>query len=305
MNISVFLLMDCVKVVAPATSANLGAGFDIFGIALREPSMVVEVCRSSDTVIEVVGVYSEDVPVGVEENTAGVVARLMGCPVRVRIHASIPPSSGLGSSAAPAAATALAIKTLYNTPHTLEELVWIAAEGEVASAGTAHADNVAPALFGGFNIVHGRRIVTMHPENVGIVVVHPEVKISTKKARSILPENISMRDFVFNAGSAAFMTAGMLQGDVELIGLGMENHVIEPLRSQFIPGYEDVKKAALRAGAAGVTISGSGPSMIAVCRLERRGQIAEAMRQAFAEHSIACTTYKTTIGGGAEVVVAH
>jgi homoserine kinase len=297
--------MEYVKITAPATSANLGAGFDIFGIALREPNITIEVSKSRETTIEVIGPYSRDIPVDPKKNTAGIVADIMGYPVDITIHASIPTSSGLGSSAAPAAATALAINTLYNLPHTKEELVWLAAQGEWASAGTPHADNTAPALLGGFNIVHNRKIINIQPENIGITAVHPQIKISTKRAREILPENISMQDFVFNAGSAAFMTAGMLQSDIELIGFSMENHVIEPLRSQLIPGYTDVKKAAMNAGATGVTISGSGPTLIAVSRPEQREQIAIAMEQAFQQHDILSHTYKTTIGEGIRIISLH
>ncbi len=292
------------KVRAPATSANLGAGFDIFGIALDKPKVIVEVSESSsgETSIDVTGTYGEKVPTSPLENTAGIVAEAMGYPVQITIHAEIPISSGLGSSAAPAAATALGINVLHNTGHSREDLVWIAAEGERVSAGIPHADNVAAALFGGFNIVHERRIVSIKPKNIGITAVSPFVKVNTKKARKILPLKIKMSDFVFNAGSAAFMTAGMLRSDPELIGLGMENHVIEELRSQLIPGYTDVKKAATAAGALGVTISGSGPTMIAVSKLNQRERIADAMKQAFREHGIDSIEYKTMIGTGAQVI---
>jgi len=296
--------MRCVKVTAPATSANLGAGFDIFGIALGEPKVIVEVSESSsgETSIDVNGVYGDEVPTNPEKNTAGIVAGMMGYPVHITIHADIPTSSGLGSSAAPAAATALGINMLHHTQHSREDLVWLSAEGERASAGIPHADNVAAALLGGFNIVHGRRIVSIKPRNIGITAVCPLVKVNTKSARKILPEKIRMGDFVFNAGSASFMTAGMLKSNVGMIGLGMENHVIEELRSHLITGYTDVKRAATIAGAAGVTISGSGPTMIAVSELGQRQRIADAMKQAFSEHGIDSVEYKTTIGKGSKVI---
>lgn len=297
--------MEYVKVVAPATSANLGAGFDIFGIALEEPTLTLEARKSTRTTIKVTGSYSRDIPLDPEKNTAGIVADLMGYPASLTIHANIPTSSGLGSSAAPAAATAFALHTLYCTPHTKEDLVWIAAQGEQASAGTPHADNTAPALLGGFNIVHNNRIINIQPKNIGITAVHPQIKINTRRAREILPAHISMQDFVFNAGSAAFMTAGMMQSNIRLIGFSMENHVIEPLRSQLISGYRDVKNAALQAGAAGVTISGSGPTLIAVSQLEQREQIATAMQEAFQHHGISSQVYKTIIGRGAQIISTH
>ena len=294
--------MENIKVRVPATSANLGAGFDVFGIALEIPFDTIEVKKNQKIEITVKGRGSEHIPTNAGKNTAGVVGKILEKPVKITIHRSIPLSSGLGSSASPAAGVAFALNELYGLGLSGEELVRIAAEGEKAVAGVAHADNVAPAIYGGFVIVHKNKVISLMPKNIGIVAVHPEIVVSTRKAREILPEKISLKNASFNTGSAAPMVMGMVRGDVKLIGDSMENRVIEEKRSQLIKGYEKVKIAALGAGASGVTISGSGPTMIAVCRMEEREYIAGAMIQAFKESGVKSEGFITTIGKGTEIV---
>ena len=294
--------MENIKVRVPATSANLGAGFDVFGIALEIPFDIIEVKKSQKIEIIVKGKGSEHIPTSVGKNTAGIVASILEKPVKITIHRGIPLSSGLGSSAAPAAGVAFALNELYGLGLSGEELVRIAAEGEKAVAGVAHADNVAPAIYGGFVIVHDDKVISLMPKNIGIVAVHPDIVVSTRKARAILPENISLKNASFNTGSAASMVVGMVKGDIELIGKSLKNKVIEERRSRLIKGYEKVKTAALGAGASGVTISGSGPTMIAVCRMEEREEIAEATIQAFKASGVKSEAFITTIGKGAEIL---
>ncbi|MCZ7392998.1 MAG: homoserine kinase [Candidatus Methanoperedens sp.] len=294
--------MDHLKVRVPATSANLGAGFDVFGIALEVPFDIIEVEKSKRTEIIVTGRDSKQVPLDPRKNTAGIVASALGKPVKITIHRDIPLSSGLGSSAAPAAGVAFAMNEIYGLGLSKEELVQIAAQGEKAVSGAPHADNVAPAIYGGFVIVHNNNIISLNPENIGIVALHPDIVVSTRRARAILPKKISLPDISFNTGSAASMVVGMMKSDIRLIGESMENRVIEKIRSKLITGYTQVKKSALRAGSAGVTISGSGPTMIAVCRMDERENIAEAMAQAFSKKRIKSEAFITTIGRGIEII---
>ena len=294
--------MDNLKVRVPATSANLGAGFDVFGIALETPADIIEVEKCGRIEIRITGRDSEHVPADPQKNTAGIVASILGKSVRITIHRGIPLSSGLGSSAAPAAGTAFALNELFSLGLSREELVRIAAEGEKAVSGVAHADNVAPAIYGGFVIVHGNKVIPLMPGNIGIVAVHPDIIVSTRAARAILPRKIRLGDISFNIGSAASMAVGMMRGDIKLIGESMENRVIEEVRSRLITGYARVKKSALEAGAAGVTISGSGPTMLAVCEMEKREKIAKAMIQAFTDSQVRSEAFITTIGNGAGIV---
>ncbi len=294
--------MDYLKVRVPATSANLGAGFDVFGIALETPFDIIEVEKSQRTEITVTGRDSQHVPLDPRKNTAGIVASILGKTVKITIHRNIPLSSGLGSSAAPAAGVAFALNEMYALGLSREELVRVAAQGEKAASGAAHADNVAPAIYGGFVIVHKDKIISLMPKNIGIVAVHPDIIVSTRRARAILPKKLSLADVSFNTGSAASMVVGMMKSDIRLIGESMENRVIEEIRSKLITGYAHVKKSALHAGAAGVTISGSGPTMIAVCRMNERENIAEAMSRAFSQSRISSEAFITTIGKGIEII---
>ncbi|GFO97838.1 homoserine kinase [groundwater metagenome] len=293
---------DHIKVRVPATSANLGAGFDVFGIALESPADIIEVKKSGKIEIEVRGVGREHIPTDPRRNTAGIVANILEKPVKITIHRSIPLSSGLGSSAAPAAGVAVALNRMYDLGLSREELVRLAAQGERAASGVQHADNVAPAICGGFVIAHKDKVISLMPENIGIVAVHPDIVVSTRTARALLPKKMWLGDVSFNTGSAASMVVGMMKSDVSLIGESMENRVIEQVRSRLIRGYSNVRKSALDAGAAGVTISGSGPTMLAVCRMDERERIAQAMTQAFKENHVKSEAFITTIGKGAEII---
>jgi len=293
---------EYLKISVPATCANLGAGFDIFGIALETPFDIIEFEKSDSIKIEMHGRDSKYIPTDPKRNIAGIVASIMKIPVKITIHRNIPLSSGLGSSAAPAAGTAFGLNEMFSLGHSREELVQIAAQGEKAASGAAHADNVAPAIYGGFVIVHKNNIISLMPDNIGIVAVHPEIIVSTRHARAILPKKLSLEDISFNMGNAASMVVGMMKNDIELIGESMENRVIEEIRSKLIKGYAQVRQSAIEAGARGVTISGSGPTLIAVCRMDEREKIAKAMIQAFSENQVKSEAFITTIGKGISVL---
>src|SRR5659263_553363 len=162
-NVSGCLIMskDHLKIKVPATSANLGAGFDVFGIALETPYDIIEIEKSDSTKIVMLGRDSRCVPTDPQRNIAGIIASIMKIPVKITIHRNIPLSSGLGSSAAPAAGVAFAINKMFALGNSREELVRIAAQGEKATSGAAHADNVAPAIYGGFVIVHQDKIISL------------------------------------------------------------------------------------------------------------------------------------------------
>src|SRR6056297_112483 len=176
---------------APATSANLGSGFDVFGVALTHPSDVVRVERASETTISVTGAGAEYVPTDPEENTAGVVARELDAPAHIRIDKGVRPSSGLGSSASSAAGAAVALNELYDRGLSREELVRLAAEGEAVVSGDAHADNVAPSILGGFTIATADGVQSVDT-SITLVACLPEIAVSTRDARQVVPETASM-----------------------------------------------------------------------------------------------------------------
>ncbi|MCT9097686.1 homoserine kinase [Haloarchaeobius sp. HME9146] len=286
---------------APATSANLGSGFDVFGLALDAPADVVRVERADEISIEVTGAGSQYIPEDPSQNTAGVVAQELDAPARILIDKGVRPASGLGSSAASAAGAAVALNELYDRGYSREELVHIAAEGEAVVSGAAHADNVAPSILGGFTIARDDG-VTQVDASLPLVACLPDLVVSTRDARRVVPDTVTMEEMVDTVGSAATLTAGMHRGDPDLVGRGLSEEVVTPARAELINGYEAARSAALDAGATGVTVSGAGPGVLAVCRSKGdRRQVASALLDAFDDAGVDARAYQTAIGRGAQV----
>ncbi|ELZ41703.1 homoserine kinase [Halorubrum saccharovorum DSM 1137] len=290
-----------VTVRAPATSANLGSGFDVFGAALTRPADVVTVEKASETTIEVTGVGAQYIPEDPEKNTVGAVVEALDAPARIHIDKGVRPASGLGSSAASAAGAAVALNRLYDRGLSRSELVPIAAEGEAVVSGVAHSDNVAPSILGGFTVTTSEGTHAVDAA-IPLVVCLPDVAVSTRDARRVVPETASMDDLVETVGNAATLAVGMCRSDPGLVGAGMSDPVVTPERARLITGYDDVRAAAFDAGAAGVTVSGAGPAILAVCRDERRRGVAAAMLDAFSEAGIDARAYQTRIGKGTTVL---
>ena len=286
---------------APATSANLGSGFDTFGVALGRPADIVRVERAERTTIEVTGAGAQYIPEDPERNTVGAVAEALDAPAHIEIDKGVRPASGLGSSAASAAGAALALNALYDRGLSREELVPIAAEGEAVVAGTAHADNVAPSLLGGFTIATPERVRSVGTD-IPLVACLPEEPISTRDARRVVPDDVTMAEMVETVGRAATLTVGMCRSQPELVGTGMADSIVTPRRAELITGYHDAVAAAEAAGAYGVTVSGSGPGVLAVCAAEDRRTVASAMVGAFEEHGADARAYRTQVGRGAELL---
>ena len=286
---------------APATSANLGSGFDVFGVALDRPADIVRVEKADETTIEVTGVGATYIPTDPDGNTVGAVAEALDAPAHIHINKGVRPSSGLGSSAASAAAAALALNELYDRGNTKEELVPIAAKGEAVVSGEPHADNVAPSLLGGFTIATGNGITAVDAD-IPLVACLPEIAVSTRDARRVVPSTADMTDVVGTVGNAATLTVGMCRSDPELVGEGMSDDIVTPARAGLISGYTQVRTAAFDAGATGVTVSGAGPSVNAACHDADRRTVAGAMLDAFSNVGVDARAYQTRIGRGAEVL---
>jgi len=294
--------MERIRVKASATSANLGAGFDVLGIALDEPYDIIEVEPSDRISIKAVGKGSGSIPPEPEKNTAGLVAMAMGRDVSITIYSGIRPASGLGSSAAPAAGTAFAINELFSLGLSREELVSVAAKGEVAAAGVPHADNVGPCIMGGLTVVCGGRAVSLGMPDIGIVAVLPSLEVNTKAARKLLPACVPVREMVQNVGKACMLVAGASQNDPWMIGRSLSDSFNEKYRSPLIRGYEAVKSAAVGQGAYGVAISGSGPTMVALCPKDMAKKVEKAMTGEFGALGISCESYVTRVGRGVEII---
>ena len=286
---------------APATSANLGSGFDVFGVALTRPADVVTVEKAAETTIDVTGAGSQYIPEDPADNTVGAVAEALDAPAHIEINKGVRPASGLGSSAASAAAAAVALNALYDRGLSRKELVPIAAEGEAVASGDAHDDNVAPAILGGFTIATDDG-VTRVDADIPLVTCLPDIVVSTRDARAEVPDGARLDQLVETVGNAATLTTGMHRSDPDLVGRGMEDSVVTPARAALITGYDDVRDAALDAGATGVTISGAGPSVVGACHEPDRRDVASAMVDAFDAEGVDARVYQTRIGRGARIV---
>ncbi|MEM3186399.1 MAG: homoserine kinase [Conexivisphaerales archaeon] len=306
--------MNSIKVQAPASSANLGPGFDVFGIALREPVDMIEVTEEEGDGIFIVNKSKITTPVSVESNAAGVVANKLlndfgfKRSLTIKIHKGIKPGIGLGSSAASSVATVLAINELLGLKLQQWQIIRYSSYGEAACSGVAHTDNVAASLLGGFIVVKGERAFSLKPPaNIAVCIATPSISLPERKteyARSILPKHVELDKVVNNVANASLILAGFAMHDITLIGKGMNDEIIEPVRRRLIKGYEDVKKAALDSGAAGVCISGAGPSMLAIVdsSIYSPRNVTDCMVEAFGRNGVTAEGFYTRIGKGAEIV---
>jgi homoserine kinase len=296
-----------IKVFAPATIANLGPGFDALGVAIEGPGDIIEARRTETPGVVIAGMTgeAENIPLDPARNCAGraaetVLKRLKGkaakgAGLEMKIHKGLPQGSGLGSSAASAVGGAVAAHLLFGSELGHNALLEAALEGEFIASGSRHADNLAPSLLGGFTIIRSQEpldVVRLDaPSSVRFVVALPEINIETRFARSVLPETIRLTDAIRNWANTAALAAAVARGTVAEIGRAVDDHVIEPIRSKLIPGFADVKRAALEAGAHGCSISGAGPAVFAVAAPDAGGRVALAMHAAFQRHGLGSRHY--------------
>ena len=263
-----------VRVFAPGTVANMGCGFDVMGMTLNGVGDIVSVSVSEGDGLTIENRSSVDLPTELDKNVITPAVRALmnefGEPrmIEVVVEHKISPGSGIGSSAASSAAAVYALNEALGCPFTPEKLVEFAMEGEkLISGGTPHADNVGPAILGGVVLMRGYEpldIVRLPvPDNFFCSVVHPDIMVSTKDARAVLPKDISLRLAVKQWGNVAGLVAGLALKDVYLIGRSMVDSVIEPHRKAFIPGFDELRSKVLATGALSVNISASGPSVSA------------------------------------------
>jgi len=280
--------MEEVKVFCPATIANVSCGFDVLGLALDTVGDIMTVRKSSKKGIQITKIEGQDLPLKTTENVAGVAGLAFlsksnyNQGFEIEIYKHIKAGSGIGSSAASAAGTVWAMNRLLGNPFSPLELVQFAMEGEKLASGVAHADNVAPALYGGFTLVRSYTpldiIKIKAPQLLYASIIHPQIEVKTSDSRKILKTRIALEDGIRQWGNVGGLIAGLYTEDYDLIGRSLEDHIIEPIRSILIPGFEMVKTNAMNTGALGCGISGSGPSIFALSKGEEiAAKVAEAM----------------------------
>ncbi|WP_128544479.1 homoserine kinase [Larkinella soli] len=300
--------MDSIKVFAPATVANVACGFDIFGFAVDSPGDELIVRKSSQPGVRIKAIVGDEgrLPRQAERNTAGIAIQSflqhIGSEqgIEMILHKKMPLGSGLGSSAASAVAGVFAINELLGRPLKKIDLLPFAMEGERLACGSAHADNVAPSLMGGFVVIRSYNpldIITIDtPNQLYATIVHPDIEVNTKDARFILKNEVSMKNTITQMGNVAGLIAGLMKPDYDLIGRSMVDVIIEPIRAILIPEFNQVKQAALDAGALGCSISGSGPSMFALSGdPDTARRVGKSMQAAFSAVGIASEAYVSGI----------
>lgn len=304
--------MKVVTARAPCSTANLGPGFDAFGLALDAYYDEVQITKKGSKIIIKT---ASSVPLEPEKNSAGIVIKEMAkkfkikSGLEIKIKKGVPAGYGMGSSAASAAAAAVAFDALFDLGLDRNTLVEFAGMGERASAGSIHYDNVSASVLGGFVIVRTDPldvIAVDPPKDLVLCVAIPKISVPKKKtevSRGVLPKQVGMHDHVSNLANASAIAAGFVKKDVELIGRSIRDVIVEPARKHLIPGFDMVKSNALGAGALGVTISGAGPSVISfTSRSADHKKICKAMEKGFASSGTKCTTVICRPSKGASVL---
>ncbi len=320
-----------VSAFAPASVSNVASGFDIMGFALESLGDTVTVRITSTPGVRIGKITGTPValPREVEKNTAGppvlaVLERFLAAGrrssvagfdpqrqgIEIDIDKGLPIGSGIGSSAASAVAAAAAANALLKADLPPEVILECSVEGEKIASGAVHVDNLAPSLYGGFILVRGYNPIDVvrikPPEALWCTIVYPHIEIMTIEARKILPQAVPLHDVITQTGNAAGLVAGLLTGDLGLISRSLNDVIAEPARAHLIPGFHNMKRAAIASGALGCSISGAGPSVFA---LSASKKIAESVGEAMSEvlHGVGCKHSHLVSGicrTGARIVVS-
>lgn len=294
--------MNKLKIFAPGTIANLGCGFDILGLALEKPGDEITIAPNNLGKLQIDNRTSYNIPIDPDKNVTTVALKAMlermqsGQGFDVVFEKKINPGSGIGSSAASCVAGVFGANEIMGAKFSRKELVEFAMQGEKLASGSAHADNVAPALMGGITLICGYNPLDIHeipvPKDLFTAVVTPEIEVKTSDSRRILRSTVTLKDAIMQWGNIAGLITGFFKSDYGLISRSLHDVIIEPVRSILIPAFYEVKEAAISAGALGCSISGSGPSIFALCSSEDTAHAtAEAMKNVFGQIKIKSATH--------------
>jgi homoserine kinase len=298
--------MNSIKIFAPATVANVSCGFDVLGFALDNVGDLMCFKKIAEKGIKITKIEGADLSYNPKHNVVGAAGMAFlkafgaGVGFEIEIYKKIKPGSGIGSSAASAAGTVFAMNTLLGNPFNNTELVRFAMEGERLACGAAIADNVSAALFGGFTLVRSYApldIIKIHtPDQLYATVIHPQIEVKTEAARQILNDTVPLSDAIKQWGNVGGLISGLYTEDYNLISRSLHDYIVEPLRATLIPGFDEVKQRALKAGALGCGISGSGPSIFALSKGASKAQVvADAMQEVYKNIGIDFNIYVSKI----------
>lgn len=287
-----------IRIFAPATVANLSCGFDVLGCCLDTVGDEMMISVHDDPGIKITKIEGADLPLEVDKNVAGVAVQSLlekydqAIGVQIEIYKNIKAGSGIGSSAASSAGAVWAVNHLLGNPFTAHQLIEFAMAGEKLASGNAHADNVAPALLGGFTLVRSYQpldVIRLHsPKDLVMTVIHPQIEIKTSDSRSVIKHKIDLKEAIQQWGNVGGLVAGLYSENYELIGRSLEDVIVEPLRSILIPEFEAVREAAINNGSLGCGISGSGPSIFALSKgIETAKKVANAIDKVYSKTGLA------------------
>ena len=298
--------MNEIKLFSPATVANVSCGFDVLGFCLEAIGDEMVIRKTANKGVKITKIEGYDLPFEVKKNVAGVSALALyeaanpDFGFEIEIYKKIKPGSGVGSSSASAAGSVYGMNVLLGSPYTPLELTSFAIKGEALASKSEHADNIAPALYGCFTLVKSLEPLEIlqipTPDDLFAVVIHPQIEIKTADARKILPKDISLKNAIIQWSNVGSLVHGLHSNDYELISRSLEDVIIEPFRSQLIPGFGTIKKAALEHGALGTGISGSGPSVFSLCKSQTTAiKVEKAIRKAYSKYTIPFEIYVSKI----------
>jgi homoserine kinase len=297
--------MKEIKIIAPATIANLVCGFDILGMALKAPFDEMILSLSEKPGINIKHTDEYNLPEEADKNVSGAALQALieeyKKPIgfNLSIHKNIKPGSGLGSSAASSSGVVVAANHLLGNIFSKEDLVRFAMNGEKIAGGVKHADNVSPCIYGGVTLIRSifpLDIVPLNAPDLFITIVHPQIEVRTSDSRQILRKEVLLKDAIKQWGNIGGLIVGFMKKDSELIGRSMEDVIIEPVRSILIPGFDEVKKNCKEAGALGGGISGSGPSVFMISKDESTAKkVEEIMKEIYQKIGVDYKTYVTQI----------
>ncbi|SDR66176.1 homoserine kinase [Polaribacter sp. KT25b] len=268
--------MDYLKIFAPATVANVSCGFDSLGFAVDAIGDEMTFTKTTEKGVKITNITGANLTYNVDENAASAVVKKIlneanaDFGIELTIHKGFSPGSGLGSSAASAAGAAFGANQLLGNIYSDLELTKFAMFGEEVACGTPIADNVSAAIYGGFVLVRSYsplEIIKLPvPSELRVVAIHPQVEVKTKDAREVLPTEIALKDAVTQWANVGGLISGLYSDNYNLISNSLVDIIVEPHRKKLIPFFDDVKNAALKSGALGAGISGSGPTIFALCK---------------------------------------
>ena len=294
--------MEQISIFSPATVANVSCGFDVLGFCLDHIGDKMIIKKTKEKGLKITKIEGANLPFDIEKNVAGVAALAIYQDAKpdygfeIEIYKNIKPGSGIGSSSASASGVVFAINQLLGNPYNVTQLTEFAMKGEAVASGCEHADNIAPALFGGFTLVKSTQPLEVlslpTPADLYATIIHPQIEVKTAEARAILPKKVELQHAISQWANVGSLVHALHTNDYNLLSHSLKDNIVEPFRSKLIPYFDDVKNAAINAGGLGTGISGSGPSIFTLSKGEKTAKdVEKAIQNVYSKTDIEFNTY--------------